>query len=103
MALPIRGRRQNGHKLIFGASDAYGNAKLAMWRGGKRYRTLVRRRYKVDTHDECFELDGISSDGKRVYYRYSNDSLPQSYRITLTPGGKPQKINAKHGVWDKHV
>jgi hypothetical protein len=110
----VRWAPRHRHTLVFGVTDVYGNARLAMWNGGKRAITLVPRKYKYDTISEYFELDGISGDGRTVYYAYSNDNPHgsqyedwHSYNIKLEVGSKPHKSNRKYAsmpeVWDKSV
>ena len=99
---------KHDHTLVFRVGDAYGDAKLALWSGGKRAKTLVRRR--SNTKSEDYELDGVSKDGRRVYYGYNNDNGWKSYYIDLAEGSRPHpdyKHGAKRGsdpdVWDKAV
>src|ERR1051326_1847230 len=53
------------HRLVVATCGLYGEARLALWDGGKHWRVLhpVKRPY-----EECFWLDGVSADGESILY-----------------------------------
>src|SRR5258708_7445280 len=70
----VRWAPRNRHTLVFAVGGVYANARLAIWQGGKRDRTLVHGRLNEDSGEEFFQLDGVSNDGSTVYYGYGTAS-----------------------------
>lgn len=106
---------RRGHTLVFAEDGVYADdARMAIWRRGKRAVMLVPRRLEKDSGQEFFQLDGISRDGKTVYYGYGVASRDKygahwvSYKIGLTPDSRPMRDRRNHGyrppdVFDKSV
>lgn len=73
------------HTLVFGTSGMYGEAKLAMWKGGK---TVALKQAKRPA-DEAFRLFSVSADGKTLYYGHGRDDQSEKRfrrkRLALKP------------------
>jgi len=83
-----------GHTFVFAIDGVYGDARLAVWTGGKRAWTLVPRRFESMSGLEGYELDGFSKDGNTILFGYWSDSGRGesvkwfSYRVKLARGSK---------------
>jgi len=79
------------HRLVVAAAGIYGDALLAMWEKGTRWRSLypVRRSSK-----EMFVLYGVSDDGRYIVYGHSPDiekhekAVDRRRRLRLPPASR---------------